>query len=97
MQTYVVLMNLTEQGIKDIKGAPNRLEALEKGLEAMGGKLLGFYAVMGQYDYVAIGEVPDDETGMSFLLTMGSMGNVRTKSMRAFPQKEFVKIVKKLK
>jgi uncharacterized protein with GYD domain len=97
VQTYVILFNLTEQGIKDIKQAANRIEGAAKVLEAMGGKLLDFYAVMGEYDYVAIGEIPDDEAGMSFLLTLGSLGNVRTKTLRAFPQKEFVKIVKKLK
>jgi uncharacterized protein with GYD domain len=97
MQTWVILMNLTDQGIKNIKQAGNRIEAGVKLLEAMGGKMLGFYAVLGEYDYVVIGEVPNEETGMSFLLALGSQGNVRTKAMRAFPQKEFVKIVKKLK
>jgi len=97
VQTYVILFNVTEQGIKDIKQAANRVEAGEKLLEAMGGKLLAFYAVMGEYDYVAIGEIPDDETAVSFLLTLGSLGNVRTKTLRAFPQKEFAKIIKKLK
>jgi uncharacterized protein with GYD domain len=97
VQTYVILFNVTEQGIKDIKGAANRVEAGEKLLEAMGGKLLSFYATLGEYDYVAIGEMPDDETGMSFLLALGSLGNVRTKALKAFPQKEFAKIVRKLK
>jgi uncharacterized protein with GYD domain len=97
MQTWVTLFNLTDQGIKNIKEAGNRIESGVKLLEAMGGKMLGFYAVLGEYDYVAISEVPDDETGMSFLLALGSLGNVRTKAMKAFPQKEFDKIVKKLK
>jgi len=97
VQTWVILFNLTDEGIKDIKQAPNRIEAGVKLMEAMGGKLLGFYAVMGEYDYVAIGEMPDDETGMSFLLALGSLGNVRTKALKAFPQKEFAKIVKKMK
>lgn len=97
MQTYVLLMNLTEQGIKTIKQSANRIEAAEKAFEAIGGKLLGMYAVMGEYDYVAIGEIPNDEAAMSFVLSLGSLGNVKTKTLRAFPQKEFVKIVKKLK
>jgi hypothetical protein len=55
MATYIILMNLTEQGIKDIKNAPDRVKATEAALEAAGGKLLGFYLTMGQYDYVAVG------------------------------------------
>jgi uncharacterized protein with GYD domain len=97
VQTWVILFNLTDAGIKDIKGAPNRIEAGVRLLEAMGGKMLGFYAVMGEYDYVAIGEMPDDEAALSFALALGSLGNVRTKALKAFPQKEFTKIVKKLK
>ena len=97
VQTYVILFNLTDQGIKDIKQAPNRTEAAVKLIEAMGGKVLGLYAVMGEYDYVGIAEVPDDETCMSLLLTIGSLGSVRTKVLKAFPHKEFTKIVKKLK
>ena len=52
MPTYISLMKLTEQGIKDIKGAPSRIEAASKGIEALGGKLIEVYAVMGEYDYV---------------------------------------------
>ncbi len=97
MQTYILLMNLTDQGIKDIKQASKRIEGAEKAFAAMGGKLLGMYATMGEYDYVAIGQIPNDEAAMSFLLTLGSLGNVKTKTLKAFPQKEFVKILKKLK
>jgi uncharacterized protein with GYD domain len=56
MVTYIVLMKLTDQGIKDIKNAPQRIEAAAKALEAMGGKMTGFYLTMGEYDYVVIGE-----------------------------------------
>jgi uncharacterized protein with GYD domain len=97
VQTYIILFNLTDKGMKDIKNAPNRIEAAVKILEAMGGKMLGFYATMGGYDYVTIGEMPNDEAAMSFLLTLGSLGNVKSKTLRAFPQKEFTKIVKKTK
>jgi len=51
---------------------------------------------MGQYDYVAIAEVPSDEVGMTGLLSLGMQGNVRTTTLRAFTNKEFAEIVKKL-
>jgi len=96
MPRYVALMSLTEQGIKDIKNAPQRLEQAIAGMEAMGGKLLDFYTVLGEYDYVAISEFPDDETGMAFLMTLGSQGNVRTTTLKAFDTKQFGEIVKKI-
>ena len=96
MTTYISLMKLTEQGIKDIKNAPRRIETARKGVEAMGGKLIAVYSVMGEYDYVAIAEFPGDEAGMAFLMALGSMGNLRTTSLKAFTEEEFANIVKKI-
>jgi len=96
MPTYISLMKLTEQGIKDTRNFPKRLDAAKKGIEALGGRLVGFYAVMGEYDHVAITEMPSDEVGMSFVLALGAQGNVRTTTMKAFPEKEYLKIVKKM-
>jgi uncharacterized protein with GYD domain len=65
MPTYVTLMKLTDEGVRGIKDAPKRIEEGIKGLEAAGGKLLGFYVVMGEYDYVGIAEAPSDEVAMT--------------------------------
>ncbi len=62
----------------------------------MGCKVIGFYAVMGEYDYVTIGEFPSDEAAMAFAMALGSQGNVRTKTLKAFTNEEFAGIVKKL-
>ncbi len=96
MPTYVVLMKLTDQGARDIKGAPARIEAGTKALEAAGGKLLGFYAVMGEFDYVAICESPSDEIAIAQSLALTAGGAVKTTTFRAFTANEFVGIVKKL-
>ena len=96
MPTYVVLYKLTDQGIKNIKDAPQRMEEGIKALEAMGGKVIGIYSVMGEYDYVGIGEMPNDEAALTLALAMGSEGNVRTTTMKAFPKEEFAEIVKSL-
>jgi uncharacterized protein with GYD domain len=96
MPSYIVLMKLTEQGAKAIKDAPARIEAGIKGWEAMGGKMTGFYVVMGDYDYIAVGEAPNDETAATFALALGSLGNVKTTTLRAFTKDEFAALVKKL-
>ncbi len=96
MATYILLMKLTDQGRKDIKGAPQRIEQSAKAVEAMGGKMIGFYATMGEYDYVAIGEAPSDEVMMTLLLGVGSLGNVRTTTLKAFTKEEFAELVKRL-
>ena len=96
MQIYILLMKLTEQGIKDIKNAPKRIDLAAQSLEAMGGKMVSFYAVMGEYDYVVIGEVPSDEVAMKFLLGLGAVGNVRTTTLKAFTREEFVGAVERM-
>ena len=96
MPTYIVLYKLTDQGIKNIKEAPQRIEEGIKALEAAGGKVIGFYSVMGEYDYVSIGEAPNDESAVALALAIGSQGNVRTTTLKAFTKEEFAEIVKKL-
>ncbi|MBU7047944.1 MAG: GYD domain-containing protein [Theionarchaea archaeon] len=96
MPTYITLMKFTDKGIKDIKNAPQRIENGIKAWEAMGGKLIGFYAVMGEYDYVAVGEASSDEVAMTFNMSLGSAGNVRTITLRAFTKEELTEMVKKL-
>jgi uncharacterized protein with GYD domain len=96
MPTYITLYKLTDQGIKNIKDAPGRIEDAIKGIESMGGKLIGFYSVMGEYDYVALAECPSDEIATTFALAVGSLGNVRSTTLKAFSKEEFGEIVKKL-
>jgi uncharacterized protein with GYD domain len=96
MSTYIILMTLTEQGIKDIKNAPARIQEAEDSLEAAGGKLLGFYVTMGEYDYVVVAEGPGDESAMLQLLGLGMGGNVRTRTLKAFTREEFAELLKKL-
>ena len=96
MSTYVILMKLTEQGIKDIKNAPQRVKEVSQALEAAGGKVLAFYVVMGDYDYVAVAEAPGDEVAMAQLLGMAKMGTVRTTTLKAFTLEEFSQVLEKL-
>jgi uncharacterized protein with GYD domain len=96
MPTYIGLMNLTEQGIKNIKDAPKRLEEAVKALESMGGKLIAFYLVMGEYDYVGIAEAPSDEVAATFMLGLGAEGSVRTTTMRAFTKEQLAGMISKL-
>ena len=96
MPTYIGLYKLTDQGIKNIKDAPQRIEEAIKAAEAAGGKVLGVYSVLGEYDYASIGEFPNDATVLTLALAMGAEGNVRTTTLKAFTKEEFAEIVKKL-
>ena len=93
MPTYVVLANWTDQGIRTVKESPQRLDATRKAIEAAGGKLIGFYLTMGKYDEVLIVEGPSDAVAATMALSSGSQGNVRTETLKAFPEDEYRKII----
>jgi uncharacterized protein with GYD domain len=96
VKTHVVLYKLTAKGIQEIKDAPQRIRESLKAAEAAGIKTLGFYATMGEYDYVAIGESPSEEAGVAFQLSVAKQGYVTTTTLRAFTPDEFEAIVKRI-
>ena len=96
MSTYIILMNLTEKGAKDIKNAPDRINDAAKSLEAAGGKLVGFYMTMGEYDYIAVAEAPSDEVALLQLAGLASAGNVNTVTLKAFTLDEIEGLLSKL-
>jgi len=96
MPTYISLINLTQEGIKNIKESPDRLDAAKKAFQAFGGELKEFYLVMGQYDMVVVSEGPDDETAAKLALVIGSQGAISTETLRAFTEEEYRKIIAEL-
>jgi len=62
MNTYMILFNYTEQGIRTVREAGGRLDGLKRTLEELGGKVQSFYLTMGPYDTVAVVTLPDDAT-----------------------------------
>jgi uncharacterized protein with GYD domain len=93
MATYVTLLKYTEQGLKNIKESPTRLEKAKQALKALGGELKSFHLVQGRYDAIVFSEAPNDEVAAKFALATGSQGNVRTETMRAFTEEEYRKLI----
>jgi uncharacterized protein with GYD domain len=93
MPTYVSLLRFTHQGIAGVKESPKRLDAFKGALRKAGGEIKSFYLTMGQYDIVAAYELPDDETAARLALNLGSLGNIRTETLRAFTEDEYRKII----
>ena len=96
MQTFVMLLKWTDQGIRNVKDTVTRSRELSAALEKAGGKTLGVYYTQGRYDLITIGEVPNEETAMAFALSMSKAGNVRTETLRAFSMEAMESILKKV-
>jgi uncharacterized protein with GYD domain len=92
---YIVLGNFAAKGIEDVVHAPKRDEAAMQLIEHAGGKA-EFYYTLGEYDFVALIEMPDDESMLKFLLKIDRMRNVVTKTLKAWSESEFSRIVSEL-
>src|SRR6266487_2984831 len=97
MARYVSLIQFTDQSIRNVKGTIKRGEAAMAEAEKMGIKIIEEFWTMGAYDIVALFEAPDDETMSAFLLKVGSMGNVKSQTLRAFRKQEMEGVLAKLK
>jgi uncharacterized protein with GYD domain len=93
MATYISLIRFTPKGIENIKDSPNRLDAAKQAYQEMGAELKEFYLTMGQFDAVVISEAPDEETVAKLVLSIGSVGAIRTETLRAFTEAEYRKII----
>lgn len=96
MPTFMMTMNFTDQGIRTIKDAPKRVEAARQLGRKIGVDIKHVHLTAGESDLVAFVETPNGDNIAKFALALGSVGNVHTKTVRAWPETEFVKIVSEL-
>ena len=95
MATFITLVNLTDQGIKNIHASPERFEAFRSMVENLGGKVKSVYWTLGSYDMVVIVE-GTEEGAMISNLKVGSLGNVRTQTLRGFSAEEIKSLISKM-
>ena len=95
MPRYVTLINWTEQGIASFKDTVDRYEAAQQQFEQLGVRFVDVYWTLGEHDIVSVVEAPDDESATAALLALGSAGNVRTKTLRAFSREEMRAVIEK--
>lgn len=93
MATYVSLVNFTEEGARHIRHTTERAKGLVNAAANLGIKIKDIYWTMGAFDAVFSADAPDDETMTAFAMSMASLGNIRTQTLRAFSVSEMSKIV----
>ena len=82
--------------MRQVKDSPKRVDAAKRALKEMGGDFKAFFMTMGDYDLVAIYEAPDDAVAARFTLMLGMLGNVRSRTLKAFPEAAYREIVASL-
>jgi uncharacterized protein with GYD domain len=93
MPTYIMLTNLTSDGVKTLKDNPSRVHEVTKEVEQLGVKVVNQWATLGEYDFVSVVEAPDEKTMAKLSVEMGSRGTVTNETLTAIEAEEFTKIL----
>ena len=94
MPVYISLIRWTDQGRKVASSLPERVAQVDKRIQDMGGKSLGNYLTMGQYDQIALVDAPDDAAAAKLLMVVAERGNATTETLRAFTMDEVGNLLK---
>jgi uncharacterized protein with GYD domain len=90
MPTYVMLTQLTPEGVQTVKNNPNRIKEVNKEIESLGASVKAQWATLGQYDFVNVVEAPDEATMARVSMELGSRGTARYESLAAIPIDDFI-------
>jgi uncharacterized protein with GYD domain len=96
MPTYIAMLKWTQQGIKNVKESPARVDAARKAFKKDGVTMKELYMVMGHHDIIVVLDAPDDAALAKAMLSTASMGNFTSETSRAFTEDEFRAIIKGL-
>ena len=93
MAQYIMLTDWTEQGIRNVKDSPGRLDAAKQLCKKHGAEITAVYMTKGRHDLVVILQAPSDEAVAKIALALGAAGNIRTETLKAFSEAEYRQIV----
>jgi len=92
MPLYITLWKYTAEGLRDIRNTASRFKAVQKIIEANGGKLVNIYGLVGEYDIITIIEMPNKSALTSTIIKIAASGRIVPKTLQALPIEEFLKV-----
>ena len=97
MAHYLIQASYTHGGINDlIKNPQDRAAAVRPVVERMGGKLEAFYHAFGDYDVVALAEIPDNASMAALSMAISATGAISSfKTTALLTMDEAVEAMKK--
>jgi uncharacterized protein with GYD domain len=90
MATFIMLTNLTPDGVKTLKDNPGRVQEVNKEVEQLGVKVVDQWATLGQYDFITVVDAPDEATMARVSIELGSRGTMTSQTLAAIPAETFV-------
>jgi uncharacterized protein with GYD domain len=96
MPMFILALNWTDQGIRNVKDAPKRSEAARALAKEVGVEIKDVYLTSGDTDLLLFVDTPSGDNAAKFALALSMLGNVRTRTMRAWPESEFARLISEL-
>jgi uncharacterized protein with GYD domain len=96
MPTFIAMLSWTDQGIRTVKDTPKRLQAAKEAAKRMGIEMKHVFLTTGEFDVLSIMEAADGDKIAKFALATGAQGNIRTRTVRAWPESEMLKLISEL-
>jgi uncharacterized protein with GYD domain len=93
---FILSLNFTDQGLRGIKDAPKRAQAARELAKKVGAEIKQIYLTTGDADLVVMVDAPNGDAMVKFSMALGMQGNVHTRTARAWPAEEFMKLVAEL-
>jgi uncharacterized protein with GYD domain len=90
MPTYILLTNLTAQGVQTLKSNPDRLREVNRDVEELGARVVHQWATLGPFDFVNVVEAPDNATIARVSVELGARGSATLQTMSALTIEEFL-------
>lgn len=89
MPQFILMTNLTPDGVRTIKNHPARISEVNSEMEQIGLKVLHQWATLGAYDFISVIEAPDAETMARASVELGSRGTTSNQTLVAIPAEQF--------
>jgi len=96
MPTFIMTINWTDQGIRNVKDSPKRAAAARELGKKMGVELKQIFLTSGESDLLAIVESPSGDNVAKLAMVLGSQGSIRTRTARAWSEAEYAKLISEL-
>ncbi len=96
MPTFISMLSWTDQGIRSVKDTPKRVQAAKDAAKKLGIEIKQLFLTNGEFDILSILEAPNGDNVAKFAIMIGGQGNVRTRTVRAWPESEMIKLISEL-
>jgi uncharacterized protein with GYD domain len=96
MPTFISMLSWTDQGIRNVKDSPKRLRAAREAAKRLGVEIKQVFLTNGEFDLLAILEAPNGDDVAKLVLALGAQGNLRSRTVRGWPEAEYIKLVSEL-